>query len=225
MHPPTPFMQVFALSRGVAAPLVGCTMVFGCYSHKDHQRGCPMKLFRMKAFFVLFAASALIFLMAGAGQAADKDGNPPGKKGGPGTNWENPPGPAGGPGASPDKRGVPPPDKRPPKKVFCDRHPNDPKCTGAPPPSHVGLPPQATPPGPPPGHSKFCQKHPWHKKCQGYNPPGPAGGPGKGPRDLDNNPPGPKGGPGTNWENPKGPAGGPGASPNRKGPPPKGKKK
>ncbi len=30
--------------------------------------------------------------------------NPPGPRGGPGTNWENPPGPRGGPGASPDRR-------------------------------------------------------------------------------------------------------------------------
>jgi hypothetical protein len=34
----------------------------------------------------------------------DRDGNPPGPRGGPGTNWENRPGPAGGPGASPDRR-------------------------------------------------------------------------------------------------------------------------
>ena len=34
--------------------------------------------------------------------AVDKDNNPPGPKGGPGTNWENKPGPQGGPGASPD---------------------------------------------------------------------------------------------------------------------------
>lgn len=34
----------------------------------------------------------------------DRDGNPPGPRGGPGTNWENPPGPRGGPGASPDRR-------------------------------------------------------------------------------------------------------------------------
>lgn len=33
---------------------------------------------------------------------ADRDNNPPGPRGGPGTNWENPPGPRGGPGASPD---------------------------------------------------------------------------------------------------------------------------
>jgi hypothetical protein len=32
----------------------------------------------------------------------DRDNNPPGAKGGPGTNWENKPGPQGGPGASPD---------------------------------------------------------------------------------------------------------------------------
>ena len=34
----------------------------------------------------------------------DRDNNPPGPRGGPGTNWENPPGPRGGPGASPDRR-------------------------------------------------------------------------------------------------------------------------
>lgn len=32
----------------------------------------------------------------------DRDDNPPGPIGGPGTNWENPPGPIGGPGASPN---------------------------------------------------------------------------------------------------------------------------
>ncbi len=34
----------------------------------------------------------------------DRDNNPPGMRGGPGTNWENRPGPQGGPGASPDRR-------------------------------------------------------------------------------------------------------------------------
>jgi len=34
----------------------------------------------------------------------DRDHNPPGPAGGPGTNWENPPGPRGGPGTSPDRR-------------------------------------------------------------------------------------------------------------------------
>ena len=34
----------------------------------------------------------------------DRDDNPPGPRGGPGTNWENPPGPRGGPGTSPDRR-------------------------------------------------------------------------------------------------------------------------
>ena len=35
----------------------------------------------------------------------DRDGNPPGRAGGRGTNWENPPGWRGGPGASPDRYG------------------------------------------------------------------------------------------------------------------------
>ena len=43
---------------------------------------------------------------APAACANDRDDNPPGPIGGPGTNWENPPGPVGGPGASPDRRAV-----------------------------------------------------------------------------------------------------------------------
>ncbi|MBU1378829.1 MAG: hypothetical protein KKE02_20690 [Alphaproteobacteria bacterium] len=39
----------------------------------------------------------------GYGRHRDHDDNPPGPRGGPGTNWENPPGPRGGPGASPDR--------------------------------------------------------------------------------------------------------------------------
>ncbi len=38
-----------------------------------------------------------------AALARDRDNNPPGPRGGPGTNWENPRGPRGGPGASPDR--------------------------------------------------------------------------------------------------------------------------
>lgn len=34
----------------------------------------------------------------------DRDNNPPGPRGGAGTNWENRPGPQGGPGAGPDRR-------------------------------------------------------------------------------------------------------------------------
>lgn len=35
----------------------------------------------------------------------DRDDNPPGRRGGRGTNWENPPGLRGGPGTSPDRFG------------------------------------------------------------------------------------------------------------------------
>lgn len=35
----------------------------------------------------------------------DRDDNPPGRAGGPGTNWENPPDLAGGLGSSPDRYG------------------------------------------------------------------------------------------------------------------------
>lgn len=43
---------------------------------------------------------------AGSAMARDRDNNPPGPWGGPGTNWENPPGPRGGPGRSPDRRRI-----------------------------------------------------------------------------------------------------------------------
>ncbi|WP_143780357.1 hypothetical protein [Leptolyngbya sp. 'hensonii'] len=42
-------------------------------------------------------------LGTGPASARDRDNNPPGQVGGPGTNWENPRGPVGGPGASPNR--------------------------------------------------------------------------------------------------------------------------
>ena len=51
----------------------------------------------------LVAMTATLALLAGGTAfARDWDNNPPGWRGGPGTNWENPRGPVGGPGASPD---------------------------------------------------------------------------------------------------------------------------
>jgi len=50
-------------------------------------------------------------------KGADLDNNPPGPKGGKGTNWENPPGPKGGPGASPNRK----------KKLDKDNNPPGPK--------------------------------------------------------------------------------------------------
>lgn len=49
-------------------------------------------------------AGVLSLSLAASALAYDRDDNPPGPRGGPGTNWENPPGPRGGPGASPDRR-------------------------------------------------------------------------------------------------------------------------
>jgi hypothetical protein len=54
------------------------------------------------------ATALLALAMTGGADARggrhDHDNNPPGRVGGPGTNWENPPGWKGGPGASPDRR-------------------------------------------------------------------------------------------------------------------------
>ena len=47
----------------------------------------------------------------------DRDNNPPGRIGGPGTNWENPPGPAGGPGTSPNRRWYRDRDNNPPGMI------------------------------------------------------------------------------------------------------------
>ncbi|OYU76645.1 MAG: hypothetical protein CFE32_09280 [Alphaproteobacteria bacterium PA3] len=60
----------------------------------------------MKLIPSMFAAAAALILLTGVSTpsvAKDRDNNPPGRAGGPGTNWENPPGPRGGPGSSPDR--------------------------------------------------------------------------------------------------------------------------
>lgn len=65
----------------------------------------------------VLGAVALLWLGAATADARPRGwrSNPPGPRGGPGTNWANPPGPAGGPGASPfrlrpyrDRDGNPP---------------------------------------------------------------------------------------------------------------------
>jgi len=58
-----------------------------------------------RAARLLLAIAGAMLLTATACGPRDRDGNPPGPRGGPGTNWENPPGPRGGPGASPDRPG------------------------------------------------------------------------------------------------------------------------
>jgi hypothetical protein len=55
-----------------------------------------------------------VALAAGPVWAWDRDGNPPGPAGGPGSNWENPPGPRGGPGTSPNRHVIPDRDGNPP---------------------------------------------------------------------------------------------------------------
>jgi hypothetical protein len=51
----------------------------------------------------LTVAALLLGLVAGPAAARDRDDNPAGWRGGPGSDWENPPGPRGGPGASPHR--------------------------------------------------------------------------------------------------------------------------
>lgn len=78
---------------------------------------------RMTTFAALMLASTLSF----PAFAIDRDGNRPGPRGGPGTNWENPPGARGGPGASPDRHHF---CKQNPGK--CDRDGNPPGPRGGP---------------------------------------------------------------------------------------------
>lgn len=80
------------------------------------------RVFLSAAVLGILVAVALV-VCGGTAFAKDKDVNPPGPKGGTGTDWENPPGPAGGPGASPNVRGP-----KPPKSKFCRNHPAHPKC-------------------------------------------------------------------------------------------------
>lgn len=61
-------------------------------------------MFSMKLKALALATLAVAALSATPSLARDRDGNPPGWRGGPGTNWENPPGWRGGPGAAPDRR-------------------------------------------------------------------------------------------------------------------------
>lgn len=58
-----------------------------------------------------------VTLAADPAAARDRDDNPPGHAGGPGTNWENRPGPHGGPGTSPNRHFVPDRDGNPPGPV------------------------------------------------------------------------------------------------------------
>lgn len=58
----------------------------------------------MKPHERMLTVLLILSLATTTAYARDRDDNPPGPKGGVGTNWENPPGPAGGPGASPDQR-------------------------------------------------------------------------------------------------------------------------
>jgi len=59
---------------------------------------------KLHRHLITLTAAGLALALGGSALAWDRDDNPPGPRGGPGTNWENPPGPGGGPGASPDRR-------------------------------------------------------------------------------------------------------------------------
>lgn len=121
---------------------------------------------------LLFAVMTVLAVPAAL--ARDRDDNPPGPVGGPGTNWENPPGPAGGPGASPDRRR---------HHRWLQTH-----MTRAEWQAFMSM--KAA------ERHAFCgKKRIPHDRCwydRDDNPPGPVGGPGTNWE----NPPGPAGGPG-----------------------------
>ncbi len=182
----------------------------------------------------------VVSLIAAPAFAKDKDNNPPGPMGGPGTNWENPRGPMGGPGASPNKvdfdkwiethpelktkldtnadgkvddaeRKVGREQWREKKENWIEEHKEVKEKWDA---NKDG---KIEPAERKAAKDAWKENHPYRKDFDN-NPPGAKGGPGFGKNrfDNDNNPPGRRGGPGTNWENKPGPQGGPGASPNRK---------
>jgi len=72
--------------------------------HAPVERGQLTKEFEMPTTSKALLFAIMTVVAAPAALARDRDDNPPGPAGGPGTNWENPPGPAGGPGASRDLR-------------------------------------------------------------------------------------------------------------------------
>jgi hypothetical protein len=128
-----------------------------------------MRSLSKSLLFVLLSAT-----LVGPSFAYDRDDNPPGPAGGPGTNWENPPGPRGGPGASPDVRA---------NHRYLMRHMTKREW------ARFQRMKAAE-------RREFCHKrhirmdHCWYDRHD--NPPGPAGGPGTNWK----NPPGPVGGPG-----------------------------
>ncbi|MDX9944900.1 MAG: hypothetical protein RBS35_08920 [Azonexus sp.] len=130
----------------------------------------------MKTISKLAAGIAVLALTAvPSAHAFDRDNNPPGPRGGPGTNWENPPGPRGGLGASPDIRYR--------HTLWLKGFMSPAEWTG-----FINMPVTK--------RIAYCNKRRIHKDFCWFdrddNPPGPIGGPGTNWE----NPPGPIGGPG-----------------------------
>ena len=176
-----------------------------------------------KRMWIFTAFMVVATLFSFPAFAKDRDNNPPGPKGGPGTNWENPPGPRGGQGMGADKFDF---DK------WAENHPD---LKGK-----MDLDGDGTLDDSERQSAREKMREHWREKKDEWiekrkdlrekmdtNNDGniepaehkaametwKAEHPYR--RDRDNNPPGPKGGPGTNWENPLGPRGGPGMGPDR----------
>ena len=146
-------------------------MTHGMDGMTNVQRECGSQ----RMFWTAALATGLFLGAVSIALAADdRDNNPPGPRGGPGTNWENPPGPLGGPGTSPDRR---------PWRVDRDNNPPGPR--GGPGTNWEN------PPGPRGGPGASPDRRPWRVDLDN-NPPGPRGGRGTNWE----NPPGPRGGPG-----------------------------
>jgi len=80
----------------------------------------PTSLPRLRSL-TLAALAVLLIGAATADAHPHRRHNPPGLRGGPGTNWQGPPGPRGGPGASPYRM-----------RRFRDRDHNPPGPVGGP---------------------------------------------------------------------------------------------
>ena len=103
---PVPFVLVTRPTLGHVPHLPTATILVRLLKDRSNLVGLMSRT--INHIFRTLAVGSAFSLMAaypvGVSFTQDFDNNPPGPRGGRGTNWENSPGPLGGPGASPNRR-------------------------------------------------------------------------------------------------------------------------